>query len=289
MRLPRDRIAWLHSIPVVLLVLGLMTYWFAVANRAIIFLYFHDMGPLYPDTSPFSAVTSSRYWMAGLVAAGVVMVCYIAVNWGWGRLDAAYQPPKWYLVWGASAGPLLVGIPLLTMTVNRPTLPLLQAVQVTVATLSALALALVPGALAARKPVYLLGLAFDGTALMVVLYFCSKLELLFPWPATGTPARTWLIIGGIIVGLVGVLLVTAVRIWLRTPIPDVPTLLVAALSVLMLMPLVHHLYVGGIEGYFYMSDSANFFADTLLFEAVAIFITTLVAWLVTQLRMALAK
>ena len=54
-------LAVLHALPVTVLVLSLCYYWFAVADRYIIFLYYHDMGPLVPDTSPFSVVTSSRY------------------------------------------------------------------------------------------------------------------------------------------------------------------------------------------------------------------------------------
>ena len=60
--------ALLCAVPVSLLVLSLFYYWFAVADRFFIFLYYHDMGSVVPDTSPFSPVTSSRYWMAGLVA-----------------------------------------------------------------------------------------------------------------------------------------------------------------------------------------------------------------------------
>jgi hypothetical protein len=289
MRPPRSWADWLHVIPVVSLVLGLMTYWFAVADRYIIFLYFHDMGPLYSDTSPFSAVTSSRYWMTGLVATGTVMVFYTAINWEVGRWRPAYQPPAWWLVWLWCALPLLAGIPLIVMTVNQPTLPILNALQVTLATLVSLVLALVPGGVAARRPGYLLGLIFDGAALMLVLYFSSKLELVFPWLAAGYTMRVWLIIGGIAIGGAGLLLVTAVRHWLRTRIPDVPTLLMAALAVLLLMPLAHHLFVGGIEHHFYISDSANFFADTFQFEAMALFLTAVVAWLVTRLRLWLAS
>ncbi|MCP4422626.1 MAG: hypothetical protein GY805_38945, partial [Chloroflexi bacterium] len=65
--------ALLHALPVSGLILILFYYWFAIADRYIIFLYNHDMGPVVPDTSPFSRVTASRYWMAALVASGGVM------------------------------------------------------------------------------------------------------------------------------------------------------------------------------------------------------------------------
>ena len=87
------RVAAIHAIGASALVAGLYTYWFAVADRYIVFLYYHDMGPRAPDTSPFSAVTSSRYWMAGLVAGGAMMGVYVTANWLAGRLAASYAPP----------------------------------------------------------------------------------------------------------------------------------------------------------------------------------------------------
>ena len=75
--------ALLHAVPISLFVLGLFYYWFAVADRYAVFLYEH-LG-----ATPFDAATSSRYWMAGLVAAGAVMVIYVAVNWSIGRLSAS--------------------------------------------------------------------------------------------------------------------------------------------------------------------------------------------------------
>lgn len=82
----RRRLALLYALPVTALVLSLFYTWFAIADRYFVFLYYHDMGPRYPDTSPFSAITSSRYWMTGLVASGIVMVFYVLVNGLLGRL-----------------------------------------------------------------------------------------------------------------------------------------------------------------------------------------------------------
>ncbi len=75
---------WQTAIPfalaITLFLLGLFTYWFGAADRKRIFIYYLDMGPLVPDTSPFSAVTASRYWMSALVATGAVTVLYSASN-----------------------------------------------------------------------------------------------------------------------------------------------------------------------------------------------------------------
>ena len=57
------RRAALHALPIAVFVLGLYGYWFGIADRYAVFLYEH-LG-----ATPFDAVTRSRYWMAGLVAA----------------------------------------------------------------------------------------------------------------------------------------------------------------------------------------------------------------------------
>ena len=57
-----------HALPISLFILGLFCYWFAMADRYVTFLYGH-LGAI-----PFDDVTNSRYWMAGLVASGAVMV-----------------------------------------------------------------------------------------------------------------------------------------------------------------------------------------------------------------------
>ena len=59
----RYRAPWLAATPFALAItffqLSLFAYWFGAADRYRIFLYYHDMGPQVPDTSPFSAVTAS--------------------------------------------------------------------------------------------------------------------------------------------------------------------------------------------------------------------------------------
>jgi len=113
--------ALLHAVPIFLFVLGVFYYWFAVADRYAIFLYGH-LG-----ATPFDEVTSSRYWMSGLVAAGFVMVGYAVVNWLLGRMAVLchrdYSPPAWWRVWILCAPPLAIGILAITMTVNWPILP----------------------------------------------------------------------------------------------------------------------------------------------------------------------
>lgn len=128
--------AMAFAVGIILLVLGLYYYWFAVADRYGIFLYGH-LGAM-----PFDEVTSSRYWMAGLVATGMVMLVALVVH-GVARLLRPYAFPDWRQVWLFSVMPIAVGILLITMLANAPTLPLSLAVASVVAACAGLALALV--------------------------------------------------------------------------------------------------------------------------------------------------
>lgn len=248
-----------HAVPVTALVAGLYYYWFAIADRYIVFLYYHDMGPRVPDTTPFSATTSSRYWMAGLVAGGIVMVVYAAINWLAGRLAASYVPPGWARVWVLSAVPLAIALPAITMTVNSPTLPPLYAAQTTVAALSGLALALAPGRMAARRPRELAWLALDGLGLTFVLlpgFFY------YPLRAMGMEreaAMRLMPVAAVVMTALWLVAISLLRRWRRRPSTSYGALIASGVAVAyLLMPLVHH--VLGTDGYFYITDSANFFA-----------------------------
>jgi hypothetical protein len=250
----------LYALPIVVLILAWFYYWFAIADRYFIFLYNHDMGPLVPDTTPFSRVTASRYWMSGLVASGGVLVLYAAINWTLGRLLARYRPPAWWRVWAVCAAVLGLCIPAITMSVNEPTLPLRHAIQVTVATWVGTGLALVPGERAARRPGDLLWLTADGFGLMMFLLNLVHVEKLSHWLARGATLWVWMMAGSLAVGATWLLFLTALRWFLRQHSPGAGALFTAGVCVAyLLMPLVHHGL--GTDGYFYITDSDNFFAQ----------------------------
>lgn len=281
------RLPLLFALPVVALVLGLFIYWFAIANRYIVFLYNHNMGPRYPDTSSFSGVTSSRYWMAGLVAAGAVLVLYTAACWLPGRLRREYLPPAWWRVWLAAAGPLLIGLPVITMTLNQPTLPLYNATQVTLVSLIGLALALMPGRLAAARPATLLCLGFDGIALMLVLLFTPAFEDVPYWLANGNMVYLQMLVFGFAVGGILLLVMTGLHLWLPIPIPSATEVFVAGLCLAYpLLTLLHH--VGFTDGYYYITGKDNFFARDGWLQLATWLLVGLIAWGVTRLRQVLA-
>jgi hypothetical protein len=242
-----------------LVMLGLFYYWFALANRYHIFLYGH-LG-----ATPFDAITRSRYWMAGLVAAGAAMMPYLVSQWALGRLAVrgriGYRPPSGWQIWAVAAGPLAVGIVAITTQVNAPVLPLSLALGCVAAAWAGLALAVAPGALLAQRPGHFLWAAWIGGGLAPILQLGWAIEL----PGRGiVPPQVGYGAAGL--GLVSGLAWLIGWTWLygRWRQRCVPwhTLLSAGLAwSYLVMPLLHYLAFAP-PAYRYISASANFFAST---------------------------
>jgi len=283
----RFALALLHSIPISLLILGLFTYWYAVADRYSVFLYEH-LG-----ATPFDEVTSSRYWMAGLVASGAVMVLYVIWNWLLSRVasllcqDHAYSrgelPPAWWHVWLLCAVPLAIGIPLITMTCNSPVLPPSIAMACVAATLTGLALALLPGSWAARRPAELAWVASDGIGLMPTLLLLRAVEL----PSRGLTRVSVAYIGalgGTLAGIVWLGIMTALRLRWHRSTSGADLLFVSGLCLsYLLMPLAHHL-VATPPGYRYISTSTNFFAFSVGVQLLCLSVAAALAVGITRFR-----
>lgn len=277
----------LWAVPISLFILGLYYYWFGIADRYVVFLYYHDMGPVVPDTTPFSVVTSSRYWMAGLVATGAVMVLYTFVLWLLGRVVAGYKAPAWWRVWGWCVPLLLAGIPAITMTVNRPVLPLPDAAETTLAALVGLALALLPGRWAVERPAALALLAVDGVGLMLLLVSMPGVENIGRWLASGAILYVYMLVAIITAGLGLLLFMSGLRAWLRIAPADWKELFLAGVCVAYLfLPLLHH--VGFTDGYYYITNHDNFFPRNVLLRVAAWLLGATVAWGITRLRVRLA-
>lgn len=275
-----------------LTILVLFYYWFAVADRYIIFLYGHSASGM-PLTQPFDALTSSRYWMAGLVAAGIVLVLYTAANWLGGRLAArrghTFATPDWRRVWALCVVPLAIGIPAITMTANTPTLPFPLAAACVVSTLAGLALALLPGRWAAQRPTDLVWLAVDGWGLIPILVLLRAIEL----PSRGlsvSPTLAWSVaIGSVIGGAIWLAIISVLRQWGGYAIPGAAAIFLSGLAQsYLLMPLVHYL-TAGPRGFRYISNSVNFFATNLWLQLVAIATAMGLALAATWFRRWLAR
>lgn len=313
------RSALLHALLVSLAVLALFYYWFAVADRYAVFLYGH-LG-----ATPFDEITSGRYWMAGLVADGMVLAAYMTLNWLLGRLRADYRPPAWTRVWLLAAPLLIVGIPAITMTANQPALPLPLplAATCTAVTLIGLALALMPGALAARRPLELAWLIADGVGLMPVLLLLRVVELPGRLSAVSVGMAALVAAGSVMASVAWLWLMSVLRrrfgprrslhitpgkqgwdntqhpslvmpvasmlLWqtlLPAPrlVPAAGALLAAGLTLsYLVMPLIHHLFFAP-PGYKYISASANFFASSWPLQAAVFLAAALLSVGITYLR-----
>ena len=262
--------------------LGLYYYWFAVADRSAVFLYGH-LG-----ATPFDGVTSSRYWVAGLVAAALALVPYNGAIWLVARLAAArgvsYRPPDPWRVWAVAAPPVGVGVVLIVATTGSPLLPLPNALGSAAAALVGLALGLLPAPMAARRPTDLVWLAADGLALVPTLLLLRAIEL----PGRGlavTPTTAGIVaVGSVALGAVWLLVLGAPRRWRRREIPPALDILLAGLAISYLgMPLAHHLLFTPAD-YRYVSTAANFFAASSVLQACAFGVAGLLAIGATALR-----
>jgi hypothetical protein len=96
-RNPQEGAARWHALAVTAAMWGLYLYWFVFAERARIFLYGHL------NATPFDTVTSGRYLMAGLVAAGLILGVRTLALWAarlWLRRGGKSPAlPGWQRVW----------------------------------------------------------------------------------------------------------------------------------------------------------------------------------------------
>jgi hypothetical protein len=267
-----------------------------VADRYQIFLYFHDMGPGF-DTTPFGRVTVTRYWMSGLVAAGAVMIPYLALNLILGRLATDYRGPSWWRLWLLTAAPLLVIIPAIVMTLNDPVLPLGNAAQVTLVTLVGLAFGLHLGESAARRPVAFVILMVDGLAMACLLSSLPRFESYPRWLSMGRTDVIYRHLAVLSVGLALLAIITAFHGWCCRYILGAGHWIVAGVDITYLfLPLYHHLFWCSDDGswtdpdYFhYMPDADNYSALSPLIQIAVWMAVAALAVVLTRLRRRLCR
>ncbi len=273
--------ALIYAFPLTLLLLALFYYWFAVADRFIVFLYGH-LG-----ATAFDSRTSSRYWMSGLVANGGVLVANVALHWVRGRWAAVrgnvYRPPTWWGIWLLSVVPLTTGILVITTTCNRPTLPPDQARTCALVAGLGLALALTPTSLAATHPTEILWLIPAGGGVAFLLLFLRVVEL--PVQGLVAPHRAYsVLVGGGTLALITTTLTTYLHArrchvaWRARQL-----LLAGAALAYLFLPLLHHLLLTPPE-YRYISSAANFFAYTPSIQVISVLLVVGFVAILTQVQ-----
>lgn len=274
---------FVHALPVTIGVLGLILYWFGFANRAVVFLYDHDMGPLFPDTGAFSLVTRSRYWMAGLVASGIVLFLYTPTAWMLGRWRRGYRPPPWRQVWLWCAISLAFGILLITMTMNLPVLPVTDALLATAFTLIGLAFALAAGELAATTPGRFLWLAVEGVGVAALVFSFTLVEQAFALAQRSASFGVALLLAGTGIGVMVLLAATFVQRRLHVKPGKTTAMLAAGVCwAYLFYPAVHYLFF--TDGWFYITTMDNFFPRSWLVFVLGWTVTGLIVGLVVRIR-----
>ncbi|MDF1514708.1 MAG: hypothetical protein P1S60_12945 [Anaerolineae bacterium] len=279
--IPRLILIW---VALAILTISLFYYWFRIANRSIVFLYEHDMGPLYPDTGPFSYVTRSRYWMAGMVVGGCAWGGYAVYNLFARLLNKSYIPCPWHKVLLIPTLCSLIGIPLITMLPSpAPSLPLVLAFQVSVVTVAALFLAISAATIAGENPGEFILLCIDGTGVALLLIGAAGLEHIQEWQARD--ARHLLFYLGfiLIAGFSSLALMTFIRKHVRHLPTEQMSLFITGLCIAYPgMSAIHHFLFSG--GYFYITDGDNFFARNIPLQASIWIVTWLLCIGISQIR-----
>lgn len=268
-----------HAIFVCSIILGLFYNWFAVANRSNIFLYNH-LG-----AQPFDTRTVSRYWMAGLVADGFVLIGYTLVNWFRARIGGVvfqnYRPPRWWWLWLISVLPIGIGIGYIVTTQNMPVMPVGIALKIIAVTLAGLIPALIPAQYAAESPARGLWAALAGAGLIPALLLLRILERV--------PDGDISIAMALAVGpgstFVGALWLLGWMWWLaqrKIHISAAAILLSGICWSYLILPVVHYLLLTPAQ-HRYISVAENFFAETPLWQFIAILTAISLALIATHI------
>ncbi|MGM0620013.1 MAG: hypothetical protein ACQETJ_03125 [Bacteroidota bacterium] len=242
-----------YALPACLIMLSLFYYWFAVADRNEVFLYYHNMGPRVPDTSPFSFVTASRYWMSGLVASGFVLLIYFPINFILFRAKKDYAPPTLKNILLFSLPVLTAGTLIITMTMNQPVLPFLHALKVLLATLLGFVVVLKTVELAGENLLKLILLGADGFALGLIMITTSSLISNINF-LSSAQLYIFLILCAL---CFGILAYTSIfYVWKKFETSSLKIFL-AAITIAYPFGAVFH-YLAGTDGHYYISNSDNF-------------------------------
>jgi hypothetical protein len=268
-----------YSLPACLIILSLFYYWFAIADRNEVFLYYHIMAPRLPDTSPFSFVTASRYWMSGLVACGFVLLIYFPANFILFRAKNNHALPALKNVLLFCFPVLTVGTFIITMTMNQPVLPFLQALKVLLATLFGFAVVLKTVELAGKKLLKLILLGADGFALASIMILTSTLASNYQFLSSAQLAFSLIVC---VLCFVIFAITSIFYVWKKFKTSS-PKILLAAITIAYPFGTVFH-YLFGTDGHFYITNSDNFFTKNIFLQIFVWIVGYLITLFLNRLR-----
>ncbi len=271
------------GVSICLFIIGLFYYWFALADRYVIFLYNH-LG-----ATPFDERTISRYWMSGFVASGAIFIFYPVVNWYCSRFVRIfhydYNPPVWWHLWFFCVVPISAAVLYITMSFNNPKLPFSIAIICTLTTLFGLALALFTSSLAIQRPLDFGWLFAIAMGLIPIFLLLRVIEL----PHTGlttAPIAYSVAIGGTLAGIIWS--ITIIGLQTRFYPIKYKGLVIKLYAIglclsYLLLPLFHYIFLTPPKIH-YITASANFFAINRSIQLFSLIVGMLVAFFLERLQ-----
>lgn len=272
----RNFSCFVHSALISAVILTLYSFWFVFLDRRFTFLYGHL------HSTPFDFRTASRYWMTGLVASGGVLVAYTVINLVIKKLLRNYQLSDWKTVWKYSC--LILPLPLFIILtfVGKPSIPTLLSFWILVVLFAGLRLALYASDLIVSSFRQSVWAFFDGLALVPILLFIPLgiefgLRKSLPAILIITPV---VIVG---IALFGLWIMTLLHKRFKQPFSSFLNVFLSGLTTAyLLLPLYH--YLTSRPKHIYISDSSNFFANSIWLQVTAFLAVTGIIWLVNKWR-----
>jgi hypothetical protein len=258
---------FVHALLVTALVLGMLACWFLAADRSRIFLYGH-LG-----AQPFDTVTTSRYWMSGLVVTGFLVPTYalLAVV---ARLRHRDWLPDPLMTTYYSALPLAAGVILIASIWGRPAIAYTTSALLWLALISGIYLALWFAQQIRYAGRHVVLLILDGCAIIPELLLFHALEL----PGRGLQVSAEVLVlsavSSVLFGLLWLMAMTYVYRRMHQPSGTTGNIICAGLTGFVLLTTLHYL-LATPPGYKYISTGGNFFAGNILLQLA----TWAVAWL----------
>lgn len=256
------------AILMILISLGVYTYLFIYADRKVVFLYSH-LG-----STPFDAMTSGRYWMAGFVLSGFLTLFYLIIKLMM-KLLFPNTHPRWKTIVQLSFLPLFLGILIITMNFGEPHLTFSLALSS--------AATLIIGLIIGFSVVDDLILHFQSTknylitgfGLMPFLSLFRTLEL----PAKGILSWSTSILVTIFSMIGGLLWVFTAYLLIEKNKPPLIKVLTGTLAITYVaLPVLHYL-LATPEGIPYITTSGNVFAQDMVLRISTWIVLILLAFI----------
>ncbi len=268
--------SFFHSVLVSFAVLILYSLWFVFLDRRSIFLYGHL------HSTPFDFRTASRYFMTGLVASGTILIAYTVFNLVIKKIRHSYQLPDWKIVWKYTCLILALPIFIILTFVGKPPMPILLSFWILVVLFAGLRLALYASNSIVNNFCQSVFAFFGGLALVPILLFIPlgiEFGLRKSLPAV-------LVIAPVVsigIALFGLWIMTLLYRRFKQPYPSPLNIFLSGLTTAyLLLPLYH--YLTSRPKYIYISDSANFFANSIWLQTATFLVAFGVIWLVNRWR-----